>query len=390
MKTTHQMTVRAACIFIAAASIIVIGVQPIFIGLLTERLALTLVQQSWVMSAEMCGSIVGTLLCLPMIRRLGARSIGLSTGLLLFLSNFFTASVLQFDHLMALRLVSGVCAGVLYSYAIYCLGRMSGPDRSYGILLFVQTALFAFSAVVMPMVAERWGFYWAIGFLTGWYALVCLACLCLPARQVDEVVPARTGGHLSGLTIIGVCSLAGMLLLQLSIYSLWGFVEGIGSDAGIAPVDIGWAISMGLLGGLPGAALPSLLGRRLGRVPMILAGSLIVLVSIFMLAYRIHDTVDLALAVFLMNLGWNLALSYYMSSVVTHDPQGRLTRLVGVVQVSAAAAAPTLLALFMQEDGRQSIFVLSAATIMLGGVLMLVMLALTRKHAGDSSLGTSS
>ncbi|GAB7532627.1 hypothetical protein PS3A_50420 [Pseudomonas sp. 3A(2025)] len=375
------MAVRVACIFIAAASIIVIGVQPIFIGLLAERLTLTLVQQSWVMSAEMCGSILGTLLCLPMIRRLGARSIGLGSALLLFLSNFFTASVEQFDHLLALRLVSGVCAGVLYSYAIYCLGRMSGQDRSYGILLFVQTALFAFSAAVMPIIAERLGFYWAIYFVAGWYALVCLACVCLPARQVDEVLPARTNGRLSGLTLIGVCSLVGMLLLQLSIYSLWGFVEGIGADAGIAPVDIGWAISVGLLGGLPGAALPSLLGRRLGRVPMILAGSLIVLLSIYLFAAQIHDAADLAVAVFLMNLGWNLALSYYMSSVVTHDPEGRLTRLVGVVQVSAAAAAPTLLALFMHEDSRQGIFMLSSGTVVLGGVLMLVMLVLTRQRA---------
>lgn len=388
MNTSFAL--RAACIFIAAASIIAIGVQPIFIGLLTERLGLTLVQQSWTMSAEMCGSVLGTLLCLPMIRRLGSRSIGLGTSVLLFGSNLLTAWVGQVDHLLALRFVSGLGSGLLYSYAIYCLGRMSGPDRSFGFLLFLQTALFAFCAVVMPMIAESMGFGAAMGFLSVWYALVCVACMCLPAQQVDEVVPARTGGHLSGLTIVGVCSMVGMLLLQLSIYSLWGFVEGIASDAGIAPVDIGWAISIGLLGGLPGAALPSLLGSRLGRVPMILTGSLIVLVSIYMLASRIHDTVDLALTVFLMNMGWNLALSYYMSSVVTHDPHGRLTRLVGVVQVGAAAAAPTLLALFMQGEGRGSIFMMSSATILLGVALMLVMLVMSRKRAGDSSLGASS
>ena len=44
MTIAHQTLVRAACIAIAAASILVIGVQPIFIGLLTERLGLSLVQ----------------------------------------------------------------------------------------------------------------------------------------------------------------------------------------------------------------------------------------------------------------------------------------------------------------------------------------------------------
>lgn len=389
MKATSQVAIRAACILIAAASILAIGVQPIFMGLLAEQLSLTLVQQSWVMSAEMCASILGTLLYLPLIQRMGARSIGLSTGLLLFVVNAMTASAAQLDYLLLLRFVSGLCSGVLYSYAIYCLGRMSGQDRSYGVLLFVQTALFSFNAAVLPMIAERMGFYWAIYFIAGWFALVCLACLFLPVRQVEDT-PLVKPTRFSGLTVIGVFSLIGMLLLQLSIYSLWGFVEGIASDAGVAPVDIGWAISIGLLGGLPGAALPSLLGNRLGRVPMILAGSLCVLVAVYLLASRINGALDLAFAVFLMNLGWNLALSYYMSSVVTHDPDGRLTKLVGVVQVSAAAAAPTLLALFMQEDGRQTIFVLSSGAIVLGCVLLFVMLAISRKGASDNNLKLSS
>lgn len=105
-----------------------------------------------------------------------------------------------------------------------------------------------------------------------------------------------------------------MVLLQLSIYSLWGLVEGIGVEAGLSLDAIGQALGIGLLGGLPGAALPSLLGHRLGRVPMILAGSVFVLLPTLLFASRIHSAADLALAVFLMNVGWNLALSYYMSS----------------------------------------------------------------------------
>ena len=378
MNIANQNLGRAACIFIAAASILVIGVQPIFIGLLTERLSMTLVQQSWTMSAEMCGSIVGTLLYLPMIRFLGPRTIALSTALVLLFANAATASVTELDMLLVLRCISGICSGILYSYAIYCLGRMNGPDRSFGILLFVQTALFASSAVLLPIVAEWQGFSGAIYYLAAWFVLVCLVCFCLPVRQGVEEQQASAPG-LSGLTLIGVCSLLGMLFMQLAIYSLWGFVEGIASDVGVAPVDIGWAISIGLLGGLPGAALPSIAGRHLGRMPMILTGSLAVLAAIYMLATRIHTASDLMIAVFLMNFGWNLALSYYMSSVVSHDPNGRLTKLVGVVQVASAAAAPTLLSLFIEGNDRHSIFVLSSGAILVGCLLVLIMLTFGRR-----------
>jgi len=389
MNIANQNLVRAACIFIAAASILVIGVQPIFIGLLTERLALTLAQQSWTMSAEMCGSILGTLLYVPMIRFLGPRTIALSTALVLLFANAATASVSGLDTLLVLRGLSGICSGILYSYAIYCLGRLHGPDRSFGILLFVQTGLFASSAVMLPMIAEWQGFSAAIYYLAGWFALVCLVCFCLPVRRSHEGRQVSGEPLRSGLTLIGVCSLLGMLFLQLSIYSLWGFVEGIASEAGVAPVDIGWAISIGLLGGLPGAALPSVAGRHLGRVPMILTGSLAVLGAIYLLATRIHTASDLMLAVFLMNFGWNLALSYYMSSVVTHDPSGRLTKLVGVVQVASAAAAPTLLSLFIEGNDRHSLFVLSSGAILIGCMLVIVMLAFGRRSVQGRSLDSS-
>ena len=80
MNSQTQAALRAACIVIAAASTLAIGVQPIFIGLVTGRLALTLTQQSAVMSAEMSASILGALLCMPLMRRCGVRDVALMGG----------------------------------------------------------------------------------------------------------------------------------------------------------------------------------------------------------------------------------------------------------------------------------------------------------------------
>ena len=385
MSNHSQFVLRAACILIAGTSILAIGVQPIFIGLLVERLSLTLAQQSAVMSAEMCGSILGTLVCIPLMRRCSIRRCALIAGLALLAANLLTAHAEQLQGLLATRFVSGVGSGVLYAYAVYGLGGLRDPDRSYGVLLFLQTALFALVAATMPVIAGRLGFSWAIDYIAAWFVLVCLACLYLPRESIGRTVAAADTSS-ERMTLVGVFSLVGMVLLQLSIYSLWGFVEGIGSDAGVAPVDIGWALSVGLLGGLPGAALASLLGNRLGRVPMIFAGSFLVLLAIFMLATQIHSATHLGVAVFLMNVGWNLALSYYMSSVVTHDPSGRLTRMVGSVQVISAAAAPTLLMVLMGNDGRQMIFLLSGSAVLLGCMAMILMLVL--RHLGKQQLAS--
>ncbi|MDP9524587.1 MFS transporter [Pseudomonas putida] len=387
MNSNSDSILRAACILIAAASILAIGIQPIFMGLLVERLSLTLAQQSTVMSSEMCGSILGTLACVPAMRRMGVRTVALLAAAALLLTNIFTAQVTEISTLVALRAISGVGSGVLYAYSIFGLGGLRDPDRSYGLLLLSQTTLFAFSAAAVPVVAGHLGFGWAINFISAWFALVCFACLYLPREPM--VRPGKqSDGTSKGVTLVGVFSLIGMVLLQLSIYSLWGFVEGIGGDAGIAPVDIGWALSVGLLGGLPGAALPSILGKRLGRTPMIFTGSLIVLVAILMFATSIESALDLGIAVFLMNAGWNLALSYYMSSVVAHDPTGRLTKMVGSLQVISAAAAPTLLIVLITDNGRQNIYALSAGSVLLGGLLMLLMLVISRMGKPRARMAT--
>lgn len=387
MHNKSDPVLRAACILIAAASILTIGIQPIFMGLLVEQLGLTLAQQSTVMSAEMCGSIFGTLACTPVMRRLSVRTVALLAAAALLVTNLLTAQVSDLTTLMVLRAISGVGAGILYAYSVYGLGGLRDPDRSYGLLLFMQTALFAFSAAMVPVIAGRLGFSWAINFISAWFALVCFATMCLPTAPISK--PSNHCDNKSkSVSLVGVFSLLGMVFLQLSIYSLWGFVEGIGIDAGIAPIEIGWAVSVGLLGGLPGAALPSLLGRKLGRAPMIFAGSLIVLSAIFMFATAIRSAMDLGVAVFLMNAGWNLALSYYMSSVVAHDPTGRLTRMVGSMQVISAAAAPTLLMILIRGDDKANIFALSAGAVLVGAFTIAVMLIITRLRKSECRLAT--
>ncbi|MFK0033698.1 MFS transporter [Pseudomonas monteilii] len=375
----HSFRLRSACIFVAAVSILAVGIQPIFVGLVAVQMGLNLSQQSLMISVELGGAMLGTLVCLPLINRLGLRSIALVFASGLLVSNALMAKVATFDFLLALRGCSGMCSGVLYSLAVFSLGRLYGPDRSFGVLLFFQTAVFSLMAGALPAVWESRGYDAAIIVLCIWFGAVLLACFGVP-RQVIVSGGEQGAGPVSGSSRVGVVALIGMLLLQVAIYSLWGFVEGIGAQAGIASVDIGWAISIGLLGGLPGAALPSLFGGRVGRAFMIVAGSLIVLAALLLFATGIQQAWHLMLAVFLMNFGWNLALAYYMASVAVNDPCNRLGKLVGLVQITAAAVAPAILAVVIEGNDRQAIFTLSITAVSLS-ILVGVMMGCSSRFA---------
>lgn len=368
MHNNKSRLQRASLIFIASAAIIVIGVQPMFIGLLAERLALSLSQQGLVIAMEMGGLVLGTLAS-PLLARQGSqRRVYTLAALLGLACNLLTTFSVSFAMVLAWRLLAGIGAGLLYANALNDLGRLPGQDRSFGLVLFLQTGIFAFSAATMPLVAEAFGNSLAIASMAGWFALITLGCATLPVCQaVPGACALAASGQ--GSTRIGRYSLLGMLFLQLAIYSIWGFVDQLGHDQGLSAVEVGWAFGMGVLGGLPGSGLPSLLGARVSRGPMIGLGSLLVLLAIILLADGGQSAMSLFVALFILNFGWALALSYYMGAIATNDPQGRLTPLVPITQAGAAAVAPAFISLLLQMTGKPSIFITAASAVTIGFLL---------------------
>ncbi|NIE72883.1 MFS transporter [Pantoea sp. Tr-811] len=367
-NNNNTLLLRAALIYIAATALIIIGVQPIFIGLVAERLGLNLSQQGWVLSGEMTGTLLGCLLLPVLGRRFGGRGLYLGAALAALALNLASAALSSLGALVLCRLACGLAAGVLYAGAVSGLGRLPGQDRSYGLSLLIQTAVFALYATCLPQLAEQLGNRGAVATLGFWFVLIALAALAIPHRLHREA-PAEVAGSGLGSATLGRYALLGMLCLQLAIYCIWGFVDQLARERGIGAVDVGWAFGLGILGGLPGGALPSVLGARVSRGPMIGLGSVLVLVSIGMLARFTPDANWLCLALLLMNFGWVLALTYYMGAITTNDPRGTLTPWVSILQVAAAALAPAFVALQQQGAGHETIFVSAAVAVVLGLVL---------------------
>ncbi|MCJ1886510.1 MFS transporter [Pseudomonas sp. LA21] len=365
MHNNNTRGLRAALIYIAATALIVIGVQPILIGLFSERLSLDLSQQGWLLSSDMAGILLGTLLLPAVERRIGGRGLYLCAALATAAFNITSATLDGFASLLACRCACGVGAGLLYAGAINALGRLPGQDRSYGLTLLLQTLVFAAFAANLPVLAVAVGDSLALASIGIWFVLIALVCLAIPAQLRSEG-PARNAGSGVGSARIGRFALLGMLCLQLAIYCIWGFIDQLGRERGIGAIDIGWAFGLGVLGGLPGAALPSLLGGRVSRGPMIGLGSLLVLASIIMLDGYTSTGRQLCAALFLMNFGWVLALTYYMSSISTNDPRGNLTQLVSVVQSGAATIAPALIAVLLQRTDHEAIFLTSGLAVIAG------------------------
>ncbi|MCE0879338.1 MFS transporter [Pseudomonas putida] len=245
------------------------------------------------------------------------------------------------------------------------LGRLPNQDRSFGLMLLLQTPEYSLFSAALPLLAAQSGTVTALCAFGLWYLLICGASLVLPRRPAallasGEASPAQGGSARTGRT-----ALVGMLFMQIAIYCVWGFIDQLARDQGISGVDIGWAFGLSALGGLPGAGLPSLLGARVNRQLMIAVGLVAVFISIAMLTGHTRTPMQLFVALLLINFGWVLSLSYYMALITTNDPTGKLTPLVSITLMGAAAVTPALIAMLVEGSNQQLIFLLGTGALVI-------------------------
>ena len=115
--------------------------------------------------------------------------------------------------------------------------------------------------------------------------------------------------------------------MELSVFAVWGFLERVGRADWLSDEQVGFAIGIGVLGGLPGGLAPAIIGARFGRISMITLSAIMLVASYVVLASGLH-MMGYVLWITILNVGWVLGLTYYMSLTVAHDPDGRYTRLM--------------------------------------------------------------
>jgi hypothetical protein len=359
-------------IFIAAAALVLMGVQPILVGFFADHLQLDLSQNGWVLAAEQFGGAAGALLGYWTATRLRWSYTIVGACFLAAAVNIATAYAGNFHELVAARFASGLTSTLAYTVAIYFLGHSSNPDRVFGLLMVLQTAFFSIDAMVLPVLNEHYGYVIAIGSATAWFAASAVAAFWLPAGPFRDVTAtAPKIGSPTAKPWVGAAALLGAFLLQMSIFAVWGFLERIGRADGLTDEQIGYGIGIGVLGGIPGGLLPAVIGERFGRIGMI-AFSAVLLVASYAAFNRHLGLLGYTGWITALNVGWVLGLTYYMGLTVANDRDGRLTRLIPFSQILSAGAGPACSALAIGDGGLAPIFVV-ASVLATSGLLSIVL-----------------
>jgi predicted MFS family arabinose efflux permease len=349
--------------FVSGASAIIVATLPLLMGLFAERLQLDWRQVGWLVATGQIGTLAGTLIAQRLIVR-NELLLGLRAGAACALCfSVIVALTTDYAWLLSWRVLTSVGVGVVITIGIYIIGRSILPMAGYSIMAGVQVICAFVHAPLLPPLRAHFGYVAAIGSVAIWFLVILLliwrvAPDRLLANTLQEPAIDRHG---TGRSASALPVLFSLMIFQTAVMTVWVYSERIAAVRGLSAGDIGLAIAIGNLGGLPGAVLGMLIGDRSRYAPMLSLATLSVAAGeLMMLGGSSFGTYGMGQ--FLFNFGWILGVSSYMGLLAKRDTTGQFLRFASPALVVASGLGPACVALFSRLESPAFLVTLSLAS----------------------------
>jgi MFS transporter, DHA1 family, inner membrane transport protein len=263
----------AAGMLIGTAVLMILGIQPLLLGGLTQEGRLTDAQLGQVATVEVLMLALGAALG-PRLMNQGAMRLYTSVACLLLALVDALVFVMHSEWiLVASRATAGLLEGLALASVIVVLTHSRHPDRINGVFLAVQTIPQAVAAYLLPVtILPRGGANAGFFLLAGWAILAALGATGL----VDRVQAQETKSSLHVIWSRPVIITYTAIVFQYAgINGAWNYVELLADQKRFQASSIGTAVAGLLCFQVLGAALVAWRGRRLPFRATLIIGSLV-------------------------------------------------------------------------------------------------------------------
>ncbi len=346
----NSMAARVFLSFLATSGMFYVNILPALVDGLKTALGFSNQQAGSVVSANIYGAALGAFLIVFLVKKLNWQWTSLILLLGMISIDFASIYVTHADTMLALRALDGFIGGMLVGTAYSVFSRTEQPDRTFGVLLFVQFGLGGLGVMMLPGLVGLFGtqalFLALIAFSTT--ALVMLPFL--PAYPVNaEEAAAKKLAHGKIKVFPLVLTLIAIFLFQASNNALYAYIIGLakffGQEGAIVTNTLGVSAWLGLLG----AGLVVLISDKIGYQKVLWAGMAVTIAGNSALLYS-GINVMWILANCLVGITWAFTIAYLMGLVSRFDSAGQMAALGGFASKVGLASGPAMAALFLGED----------------------------------------
>ena len=364
----NSMKARIFIAFLATAGLFYVNIMPTIVSGLIEALGFTNQQAGNVASANMYGAALGALSIVFLIKRLNWRLVSVLFLCGLIVIDLISIKLSDPTTLTIVRFIHGLVGGMLVGTGFSLIARTHEPDRTFGVLLFVQFGFGGLGIMFIPGMVPEYGtqvlFYSLVAFSVATFMM-------LPFLPDYAIAPAKTKkGEAKGNGIkwlpLGL-TLVTIFLFQGANMGLFAFIIGLGQFYSLEMDFISTTLGIANWLGLVGAGLVIAIGSRFGYLRSVLAGILLTAVAIWALLYSTVPWIWIV-SNCLIGITWGFTISYLLGLASRFDSSGQMAALGGFASKMGLASGPVVTAMLLGEDNYQLIIIIATIVMIISAI----------------------
>jgi len=325
--------------FLATAGLFYVNIMAAIVDGLVGSMGITDAQAGRIGSANIYGAAIGALTAALLIKRIAWRPAAAVALVTLIAIDLVSILVTSPDVLLVVRLGHGMVGGLLVGLAFSVIARTRAPDRTFGVMLFVQFGLGGLGVMTLPRLAPIFGSQVLFLALAA-FSLVTLAMVPFLAdyRSEDTKTRATDGGVKWGPLAL---TLVAIFAFQAANMGLLAYIIRLGISYGLERNYVSTALGAATWVALIGPLLVATVGARFGRFRLMFAAMLLTLAGTAVF----HASAS-PLAYLIANCGtgitWGFVIAFLFGMTAEFDRTGRTAAIGGFVSKLGLASGPVI------------------------------------------------
>lgn len=362
-----------AGIFISVIGVFGLMIMPIVPSVLIEQLGLSSEAATSVISAEVGGGALASVLAMFWIGRVNWRTAIVASIGVVVVGNAVSVFITDVSMLTAVRFLVGLLGqGTAFAIGIAMIGSTKDQDKNFGLVIAAQVA---FGVVTLLSLQRLVNAFDSVGGVYVTLAVAALAGLPLIRNLPTgfDAVPEDHAAAAGGSVLLPVTGLIVMLIWCCGLGAMWAFVGQIGVANGLEAVlaqqSLAVSSTVAIVGAIAAATLAS---RGVGRFLPVTIALLVQMVMAWLLQDQM-SWIELAIKASIFQVFWNLTGPFIMGAIAVSDTTGKVAVLIPAAQTAGFSIGPLIAVAFMTEG---SFLAANVTTIVCCAIALLIFLPL--------------
>jgi len=349
---------------IGTVSFLPLLVLPAMVGVLVDEAALSESFAGWTASANFCGMSLVALLMAFRMHRVDLRRLATVTLAIALVADVISAYLAApTAAFLLIRVIAGSANGAAQIAALSAIARLDNAERGFGLLITLEFIVAALGCYILPVYSAELG---ATGMFLLFAACDLLALTIarhLPGRAIDEWAGSEQRPERSILfSAATLLALLGYGLFDGANTAQYTYLERLGVALAFSDHEVGTALMVSQLAGIPGAFTIIVVGKRLGTIGPLAFGIGVAILGLVILIAS-GEFAWYLIAVICLGFAWAFCLPFIQALMASLDPNGSAIAAGSAAAAIGIAVGPGLAASVMEVGHYERVFTIAIALL---------------------------